>query len=81
MWKKLPKQLKTLIWIYFKEYKVTRIILDQHNYQVVDENMKVEIEHTVDHDLDYTYFEGTRIDIVNRKTTDKKVIINVKVDY
>ena len=55
-------------------------IMNQRGNHIMDESIRAEINHALEHALTYTYFEGIRIDIVSDRKTDKerKTIVNVE---
>ncbi len=56
-------------------------IKNQNGYHLIDEKIRDEIIYALDHDMTYTYFKGTRIDIVSDKKTDslRETIVKVGV--
>jgi len=59
---------------------MSHVIKNQHDQHIVDEKIRNEIRFTLDHDLDHTYYEGTRIDIIEDKKTEQGRVTLVKVD-
>lgn len=56
-------------------------IKNQNGYHLIDEKIRDEIIYALDHDMTYTYFGKTRIDIVSDKKTDslRETIVKVGV--
>ena len=56
-------------------------IINQNGGIIYDDAIKNEITNALEHGLDYTYFEGKRIDVVqDRKYTEERVTL-VKVEF
>jgi len=56
------------------------IIKNQHNDHIIDEDIRVEINHALDNDLEYTYFKKKRIDIVSDTRRSKERVTIVKAE-
>ena len=55
-------------------------IRNQHGNHIIDQCIIDEINDAIDKDLDHTYFEGSRIDIVEDFRTDdlRETVVNVE---
>ena len=49
---------------------MTHTIKTQHDKHIIDKKIRDEINHTLEHDLTYTYYEGTKIEIVSNDKSD-----------
>jgi hypothetical protein len=53
---------------------------NQNGNHIINDAMRVEINHALENDLDHTYYEGTKIEIVKDFKTDKlrETVVNVE---
>lgn len=54
-------------------------IKNQQDEHIDDDNIKGEILYAAEHDMEYTYFEDTRIDIISEKKTEDSHILIVHI--
>lgn len=54
-------------------------IKNQYDNHIIDEDIRGEINYALEHDMEYTYFEDTRVDIVSSKTVGNEKVTIVKV--
>ena len=59
---------------------MTHSIKNQNDKHIIDELIINEINHLLDHDLNYTYFEGTKIEIIKdfRTETERETIVKIE---
>ena len=55
-------------------------IINQNDNHIYEEVIRDEIDHAVEHDLTYTYFDGKRIDIKKTKYVDGERTTHVVIE-
>ena len=62
---------------------MTHTIKNQNDKHIIDKKIRDEITHALEHDLTYTYYENTKIEIVsNDKSDDEWVtVVNVGAEF